>query len=80
MKVLVVAWGGRETVWVPLRKVLGRLETILGSSWSRLEVLSGGLGASCGNLGVSWGGLGSVLGRLGVVLGRLGATWGHLAF
>ena len=72
---LGAACSGRVAVWAPLGKVLGRLETVLRSSWSRLEVLWGGLGVSCGGLGVSWDGLGAVLGRLGVVLGRLGAIW-----
>ncbi len=75
---LGAAWGGRGAVWEPLGQVLGHLETVVGSSWSRLEVLRGGLGAFCDGLGVSWGGPAAVLSRLGIVLGRLGASWCRL--
>ena len=84
MEVLGAAWGhlgvacgGREAVWAPLRKVLGRLETILGSSWSRLEVLGWSwsiLWQSGGVLGWSWVGLGPSWSRLRLSWGDLGPS------
>ena len=59
---------------------LGRLKSVLETSWARLgaswAVLER-LGGVLGRLGASWARLGSVLGRLGGVLGRLGGFLGR---